>query len=100
MSKTFTIAVYNIMQMTKLFRDKRVKEEYRERALAIADVIRRLDADVLGVIEAPTVGEVQAFVSDHLTEEKYQVAAGATRGYENLLFLYRDPDCAGHDETR
>ena len=86
-----TVMEYNILAMTSMFRDGSVKPESRKRAEAVAGVIRDAHPHLLGIVEAATASENEYFIREFLPDSGYQVAHGVSRGYENLVFYYREP---------
>jgi endonuclease/exonuclease/phosphatase family metal-dependent hydrolase len=87
----YVIGSYNVRVMTSMFKGGKVKPEARRRAEQVAEVIRRLDADVLGIVEAATAAECAYFIDEFLPGSGYKLAHGESRGYENLVVLYREP---------
>lgn len=88
----YRIMVYNIEWMNKMFAQGTIKPSQVERAQSIASVIQQINPDVLGICEAANdPGEHQHFISQYLPGSGYQLALGASRGAQNLVFYYRDP---------
>lgn len=88
----YTIMAYNIEHMNSMFANNQIKPQYRERAQKIAGVIQAINPDVLGICEGANDPEEHIhFIENYLPGSGYQVAAGSSRGAQNLVFYYREP---------
>lgn len=87
----YKIMSFNIEHMNKMFDNNRIKPSCQQRAQAIAKVITDIDPDVVGICEAANaLEEHQDFVNNYLNAG-YNIALGASRGGQNLVFYYRNP---------
>jgi Endonuclease/Exonuclease/phosphatase family len=87
----FTVMSWNIAWMSRLFDAGLVKPGEVARARAIAKVIKRVDPDVLALCEAANDPAAhQSFIAGFLGGG-YRVAAGKSRGQQDLAVYYRDP---------
>lgn len=88
----FTVMSYNIENMNKMFQDNAIKQNQQKRAQMIADVIKNINPDVLGICEAANAPEEHMhFIDNYLQGSNYQLAHGTSRGAQNLVFYYRQP---------
>jgi hypothetical protein len=90
----YTVMSYNVEWMSRLFDGAALKADAQSqaRAQAIADVIAREDPDLLAICEA--ANNLQAhlmFIAACLPASNYQVAAGVSRGRQDLVIYYRPP---------
>lgn len=87
-----TIMSYNIQHMNNMFSNNRVKDSEVSRADNIATVINSVHPHLLGICEAANaMEEHQYFIDTFLPDSGYQIAMGASRGKQNLVFYYRSP---------
>jgi endonuclease/exonuclease/phosphatase family metal-dependent hydrolase len=87
----FTVMSWNVEWMSRLFDGGLVKPGEVARARAIAKVIKRVDPDVLALCEAANDPAAhKSFIAGFLGGD-YEVAAGKTRGLQDLVVYYRDP---------
>lgn len=88
----FSIMSYNIEHMNRMFSNNQIKPQYQERAQKIAGVIQSINPHILGICEAANAPEEHAhFIENYLPGSGYQLAAGSSRGAQNLVFYYREP---------
>lgn len=88
----FTIMSYNIEHMNLMFENNVIKSRKRARARKIAKIIQDINPHVLGICEAAnSTDEHEHFIENYLPGSGYQLAQGASRGGQNLVFYYRDP---------
>jgi endonuclease/exonuclease/phosphatase family metal-dependent hydrolase len=88
----FTVMAWNVEWMSTLFDAGLVKPGEIARARAIAKVIKRVNPDVLALCEAANDPAAhQSFIAGFLTGSDYRVAAGKSRGLQDLVVYYRDP---------
>ncbi len=89
-----TLMSYNIENMSDLFYKGKVNPEHHERAMAIAAVIRAVNPDLLGIVEAAKKRHHhENFLEETgLTDLQYQVAMSThSRRNQELVFYYRAP---------
>ena len=88
----FVVMTYNIEWMNLMFRNNVIKSTQRDRAQKIAQVIQGINPHVLGICEAAnSPDEHRHFIDNYLPGSGYQLAHGASRGGQNLVFYYRSP---------
>jgi len=89
----YRVMAYNIEHMNRMFLNEVItKDEDKERATKIAQVIKDIKPHVLGISEAANdVDEHNHFISTYLSGEGYKIAMGVSRGAQNLVIYYRDP---------
>ncbi len=88
----YVIMSYNIEHMNKMFENNTIKPGEVDRAEKIAKVIKDIKPHVLGICEAANAAqEHQHFIDKYLSGSGYKLAAGISRGAQNLVFYYRDP---------
>jgi hypothetical protein len=88
----YIIMSYNIEHMNRMFSNNQIKPQYQERAQKIAAVIQSINPHILGICEAANAPEEHAhFIENYLPGSGYQLAAGSSRGGQNLVFYYREP---------
>ncbi len=91
---TLRIMAYNIENMRTLFEKGRIAGGQRERALAIAQVIREIHPHLLGVVEAADKeGQHMVFLEETgLDTLGFRIAKSPVkRPRQDLVFYYRDP---------
>jgi endonuclease/exonuclease/phosphatase family metal-dependent hydrolase len=88
----YTIMTYNIEHMNRWFENNQIKADKTSTAQAAADVISDINPHLLGICEAANdPAEHQHFINNFLPGSGYKLAAGKSRGAQNLVFYYRDP---------
>lgn len=87
-----TVMSYNIENMNRMFSNDKVKPAYHARAQKIAQVITSINPHVLGICEAANSPQEHAnFIDTYLPGSGYELAAGASRGAQNLVFYFKPP---------
>lgn len=87
-----TIMSYNIEHMNRMFSGGHVAPAHDARAKKIAQVIQGINPHILGISEAASdASEHRNFIAKYLPGSGYDVAAGAGRGAQNLVFWFRPP---------
>lgn len=85
------VACWNIFFSHKLVEKRygryRVTPRERDRAQNVANIIRRIDADVMGIVECMSPSELGFFVSEFLPAYKFRMEGNASR--LNLGLLYK-----------
>lgn len=87
-----TLCSYNIRWMNSMFSGGTIKPSYHARAQNIAQVISSINPHIMGICEAANdPAEHRSFIDNYLPTSGYKVAAGASRGAQNLVFYYKPP---------
>jgi Endonuclease/Exonuclease/phosphatase family len=86
------VMAYNVKWMVLLFEGGVVKPDQVTRVRAIADVIQRVNPSILGLCEATNDRTAhEGFIAGFLPSSGYKLAAGQSRGRQDVVVYYRPP---------